>query len=258
MDNTADEIFSYNGILTTLTHLNLHFGLLRLGDWDGRDGIILRHDVDLDVRAALDLAEIEAASGILGTYFFLTTSENYNILASSNQTLIRKIMSLGFEIGLHFDPALYPGENGEGLATQAKREAKIIEDVTHSPVVSVSLHNPSVMGEYPIFPGWKNAYDAEIFNKDIYLSDSRMNFTSRPVEFFARSPDKIRQLLLHPMNYSKSGAGYPAPFVRHLGRVASSLDEIFSVNSRYREKVPHGILAHPLTSRFFSGDGDVD
>ena len=63
--------------------------------------------VDFDLQLALDLALFEKEIGIKSTYFILTTCESYNVLAEKNKEILKKIISLGHEIGLHFDPTLY-------------------------------------------------------------------------------------------------------------------------------------------------------
>ena len=68
---------------------------------------LLRHDVDLDIKPAYSLAIIENEYSIKSTFFFLTTSETYNVLSQKNRQLIKKIKALGHEIGLHFDTSVY-------------------------------------------------------------------------------------------------------------------------------------------------------
>ena len=44
-----------------------------------KKAVILRHDVDFDIPAAVRMAEIEHSMGISSTYFFLLSSDFYNI-----------------------------------------------------------------------------------------------------------------------------------------------------------------------------------
>jgi hypothetical protein len=71
---------------------------------------ILRHDIDFDPKKAEKLAEIESSfqkAEIHSTYFVLLTSNFYNILEKSNLRHLKKIISYGHEIGLHFDETQY-------------------------------------------------------------------------------------------------------------------------------------------------------
>ena len=45
----------------------------------GRGDLLLRHDVDLSLDAALRIAELEAAAGASATYFLMTESVFYNL-----------------------------------------------------------------------------------------------------------------------------------------------------------------------------------
>ena len=63
--------------------------------------LIVRHDVDMELSAALSIAELEAEDGIKATYFFLVRSELYNAASQAGSSAIRRISALGHHIGLH-------------------------------------------------------------------------------------------------------------------------------------------------------------
>ncbi|MGC9151922.1 MAG: hypothetical protein ACP5F6_09235 [Microbacter sp.] len=66
------------------------------GNKNGRF-VLLRHDVDACPECSLRMAEMEHAMAIQATYYF-------RIVAQSNQPeIIRKIVSLGHEIGYHYE-----------------------------------------------------------------------------------------------------------------------------------------------------------
>lgn len=198
---------------------------------------MLRHDVDFDVVPALRLAELEHAWGLQGSYFFMATAETYNLKALSVRRMVSQISFMGFEVALHFDPTVYGTAEHDALAQKAQDEAKVLEDIVGSPVVSLSLHNPSRSGQYPIIAGFNNAYKPDLFSQDRYLSDSRMKFHTEPAAFFSKMTQPLGQLLLHPMHYSPSGAGYPMQMIKYLERSAFRIDNNFLVNSEYRRLV---------------------
>ena len=59
--------------------------------------VILRHDVDLNEKAALRLAKNEKSWDIKATYYFRKRKEDFNI------KIIKKIAYLGHEIGYHYE-----------------------------------------------------------------------------------------------------------------------------------------------------------
>lgn len=54
-------------------------------NWNQYDQcVILRHDVDTDLRKALEMAKLECQYGIKSTYFVLLTSNFYNLYSYRN------------------------------------------------------------------------------------------------------------------------------------------------------------------------------
>ena len=70
-----------------------------------RGDLLLRHDVDLSLEAALAMAELEAELEAPATYFLMTRSEFYNLDAPSGADAIERLRRLGHRVGLH---AVYP------------------------------------------------------------------------------------------------------------------------------------------------------
>lgn len=234
--------FTYRDIADLLAELDASYGLFPLSAWRGQCGIILRHDVDLDVHPAFELSRRELDRGIRGSFFFLVTASSYNCESRRNRSMIRQMADDGFEIGLHFDPSLYAEVSPEDLGVRARAEAAQLESICGRRVNSVSLHNPSVANEYPMLPGWLNAYDDAIFDPSIYLSDSRMSFRSDPRTFFERANERTHQLLLHPMHYAESEPLYPRAKLDLLKRIVDELDETFRPNSTYQARVGNRLI----------------
>src|SRR5205085_8345871 len=79
--------------------------------------LFLRHDVDLSLEAALELARLEHGRGARATYFLMTESVFYNLLSPVGERALRELRELGHAVGLHavhprgelddrFDPVL--------------------------------------------------------------------------------------------------------------------------------------------------------
>ncbi|MGE5363054.1 MAG: hypothetical protein ACM3SM_02905 [Bacteroidota bacterium] len=208
-------------------------------NWKGDKVYLLRHDVDFDIKLAHNLAVIENEMGITSTYFILTTCETYNIFSPNNKKYLRDIAGMGHEVGLHFDPTQY----SEELEKYVKKEIEFLSDASQYEVKSISLHNPSVHGFYPIFEGYVNAYDPHVFSDSNYISDSRFLFRGKDIFEFIRNIDKsMLQILLHPMHYSETGDGYDKIVVDHIVRYMKEIHNTFGVNSTYIEQVGDDII----------------
>ena len=72
------------------THRILRFADLADSEPDG-PFCILRHDVDYSPAAALRLAEQESARGVRATYFLLTGTSYYNLLAPEHAHVARAL-----------------------------------------------------------------------------------------------------------------------------------------------------------------------
>ena len=66
--------------------------------------IIFRADVDRSPKKALEMAKIMAELDIKATYFFRLHSQYYNLLSFNNLYILKRIRSIGFEVGLHSEP----------------------------------------------------------------------------------------------------------------------------------------------------------
>src|SRR5215467_14865653 len=67
--------------------------------------LLLRHDVDVSLNAALRLAELEAEAGAGATYFLMTRSVFYNLASAEGERALTRLRELGHRVGLH---AVYP------------------------------------------------------------------------------------------------------------------------------------------------------
>jgi hypothetical protein len=226
-----DALFQTSELRAFLTQHKRHLFPLRDAQ---KTGIVLRHDVDLELGPARALADLEMAVGVRSTLFFLTTAETYNVRARTARAQLRSLVDDGFEVGLHFDPTFYPEASETQLAACAKAEAALLEDSCGAAVESLSLHNPTLLGRFPLIAGFRNAYDPSLFSKERYLSDSGMQFRSDPYTFFQSADTCLMQLLLHPIHYTESGRRYPSQMVAYVRRQAQVVHEAFLPSSVYR------------------------
>jgi hypothetical protein len=141
--------------------------------------LLLRHDVDMSLSAALTMAELEAEAGVAATYFLMTLSEYYNLDARSGVATISRLRELGHRVGLH---GVYP------VATLDDR---------FDPVIAWHTPDP----EYMTLPveGAVNVMQPEFFQPDRYRSDSNQHWRSGcPHEDLAARRFEWVQVLVHP------------------------------------------------------------
>jgi hypothetical protein len=153
-----------------------------------RDGdLILRHDVDLSLAAALAMAQVESEEGAWSTYFLMTCSIFYNLASKEGVAAIDRLRELGHRVAHH---AVWPD---------------IDLDDRFDPVVA--WHNPDP--EYMRAPvdGAVNVMEAPYFDPDHYRSDSNQHWRSGcPHEQLARGDFEWLQLLTHPEIWAYDGA----------------------------------------------------
>jgi len=236
-------IFKYSQYKKFLEYVISVCNIFPLRVWQGQKGVILRHDVDLDIEPAYRLMKVEQEAGVYSSFFILTTCHTYNIASKKNRTMLREMADAGFEVGLHFDPMIYDKLSVDDLSRMVRKEADVLADVVGHKVVSVSLHRPSIYQQYPLFPDFLNAYDSVIFNEGVYMSDSRMILRQSPYDFVSDAKDKIKQLLLHPLHFTPDGGDYRIIMHRYARRFLNEIDEDFSIgNQTYARDIGKGAV----------------
>jgi hypothetical protein len=164
-------------------------GGYRSAFFDGapHDGdLLLRHDVDLSLDAALRMAELEAEEGAVATYFLMTESVFYNLASSEGRDALERLRRLRHRVGLH---AVWP-----------KAELDERFDPT------VAWHNPDP--EYMTAPvdGAVNVMGDTWFSPATYRSDSNQRWRHGcPHQELAAGEFPWLQLLTHPEIWAYPG-----------------------------------------------------
>jgi hypothetical protein len=157
-------------------------GGYRFGRFEGEPQpghVYLRHDVDLSLGAALQLAEAEADAGARATYFLMTQSVFYNLGSSEGRRALNRLRELEHGVGLH---AVWPN---------------LELDDRFDPVVAWHNPNPDYMSE-PL-EGVVNVMQPPFFDPDRYRSDSNQRWRSGcPHEELRAGTFPWLQLLTHP------------------------------------------------------------
>lgn len=165
--------------------------------------VIMRHDVEFSVPAALRLAEIDASEGVASTFFLLQTSD-YNPFEEEEAGRIRRILDLGHDIGIHYDAALL-----ERLEVDPKEvvqaQVNLLEAFFKTTVFAMSSHLPMRSGTTFSLPGVLDVYDPLYMVDMKYLSDSTQQWREGVVTDNLNRHDRIHLLtheyIWHPFGW---------------------------------------------------------
>ena len=148
--------------------------------------VLLRHDVDLSLDAAVQMAELEHGLGASATYFLMTDSVFYNLGSRAGRDALERLRGLGHAVGLH---AVHP---------------RATLDDRFDPVIAWHNPDPEYMSE-PV-AGAVNVMQAPWFTRGHYRSDSNQHWREGcPHEELARGAFEWLQLLVHPEIWVYSG-----------------------------------------------------
>jgi len=169
--------------------------------------LVLRHDVDADMRAAARLAIWEQTLGVCSTYLVMLQSPLYNLFSRDSCQTIDAILSAGHELGLHFDVA-FNESRSQDLTDIIDSQAQAISDFFSVPVTTFSAHQPTARALDPeSYTGsLVSCYTHPIMKRLAYFSDSNREREIEQVVDLAKTQltEPIEcapgiQLLIHPM-----------------------------------------------------------
>jgi hypothetical protein len=141
--------------------------------------LLVRHDVDLSLEAALVVAEAEAEEGAWSTYLLMARSSFYNLASKEGELAVARLLELGHRIGHH---AVYP---------------EVDLDERFDAVAA--WHNPDPAFMQSEIPGAVNVMRPPYFDPSRYRSDSNQNWRNGcPHHALARAEFDWLQLLIHP------------------------------------------------------------
>lgn len=161
--------------------------------------IFLRHDIDVSVSMALQMAELEAELGVRSTYFVLPNSPLYNLLEDEVIEILIKIRDMGHWTGLHVDLPNTPLFKNATIKKITNILFKSFSSlVPFEPVISYHRPTRDVFGLK--FESFANTYEDRFFKDIKYLSDSRKNWREGcPCQAILEGKYQQLQLLTHPI-----------------------------------------------------------
>jgi hypothetical protein len=211
------------------TALNKGYAFVHYENVDQHDKcILMRHDVDVDVRFAVEVAGIESSFGVSATYFLMLRNPLYNLLSSQIRECVAEMVNLGHHIALHFDVSQYPGLEDRDLLPAITAELALMREILPDATLSrcVSFHKPSAyfLSSEIETDAFFGAYNRRFFRDMRYIADSggrwreesilelierddtaKIHFNSHPIWWVspgATVQDKLNGYLIHRLRHA--------------------------------------------------------
>ena len=188
--------------------------------------LVNRIDVDLKIDRLNYIYDIFEALGVKASIYLRLHSPAYNLLSFGNIAIIKKLISIGCEIGLHTEL-----EDAAGYCLIERKELLRQEIKLFEAVFGVKIFGTASHGDMTHFNNldfWKThtaeefqllyeAYDEKLWNHCRYVSDSEWtrwksyengilikNDKRTPIEHMDDDKPKVLQLLTHPESWYKA------------------------------------------------------
>jgi len=167
-----------------------------------RPKFIIRHDIHESLLRGLELAKIENEHSVRASYMIDTLSPNFNLKEKENVSIIKEIINLGHEAGLHVNQSLPDITDPKGLDLKTDEivsQCRYLEGVIEKNIPSVSF--PLQYSNIPkdsFFIRKKVSASSKILMEeslsDINDLDNHHMFLSK----IKKRDKKILQVLIHP------------------------------------------------------------
>jgi len=191
--------------------------------------VIMRHDVDVDLHYARELALIESRHGVKSTYFLMLRNPLYNLLSPGALKCLRSILDHGHHVGVHFDVSAYRELDWPGLLKAIRDELFLLKHLAGASQVSrcVTFHKPNrhILNAEISTDEFFSGYNRSFFRDIRYIADSggnwreesilelirgtqhpKIQFTSHPLWWIApgrTQSEKLAALLEHRAAYAE-------------------------------------------------------
>ena len=202
--------------------------------------VLLRHDIDLSIPSALEIALIEQNFSFKSTFFINIHSDFYNVFEKKSILALRKIIDLDHAIGIHFDSKFWDIKKETELENRLLLEKTIIKDFLGVEPKAFSFHNPTkeiLLYDSDTYAGLKNAYSNDLKKTYKYCSDSNGYWRHENMfDIVSEGNYKHLHLLTHP-GWWRNDAIDPREKVYKIIKdrgegVLRDYDEILEINDR--------------------------
>lgn len=183
-------LIGYSNLLARLQGLRVP--VISLHEFaDGDRGVWLRHDVELDLGAAIAVARVENSAGFRSSYFVCPESPFIDAGNGNLRDWARELKGLGHSVSLHM-------LLGAGIGALQERVEEAAWKVGIDPPESLTFHAPGLDAEILAqAPGGELVYGRLGAQRCVYLSDSTSRWrwgSPWDVDLLG----KPSQLLTHP------------------------------------------------------------
>lgn len=188
--------------------------------------LLIRHDVDSSPWHALAMAEIEHRLGIRSSYFILMHCPFYNPGAPPHWDYLRKIIDLGFEVGLHYDTEFFE-KRGMDPLEGVLGDAAALESILRIKIVSVSQHRPASgtflkrLNEFYV-----DAYNEDLVHNLCYISDSGFRWRGKSLADLLGEENRIHALI-HPLTWSYADLDMAGTYRRIAEEIGADVRKAF-------------------------------
>ena len=161
--------------------------------------VYLRHDVDIHTSLILEMARIEKAHGIQATYYIPLTL-HFNLFYPPNQHVLKELLSLGHEVGLHYDLQTYPSDPVEERG-HLEWEVSVLYRLIGQPIRTIVMHQPHTGQSDPFrtLDEYIHPHDPRYQDDLLYASDScRAWRDENLLQCFGSNPPRRLMLNTHP------------------------------------------------------------
>jgi glycosyltransferase involved in cell wall biosynthesis len=187
--------------------------------------LILRHDIDISIKDALEMAKIEKSMNIKSTYFVLFSCKFYNLFEPENMAILREISEMGHEIGLHYHLTAYARYNQAPQKT-LQLEANLLEQFLGKKVDSIARHGLWARDPFALSRQFINA-NQPYYRADLFVHESnRAWVTLENLSILLNTPLKRVQLLVHPENWQKDKVNREELLERHVQNLKNNAEGI--------------------------------
>ncbi len=198
----SDFTLKNYGKMLCIAKQNYEFSTYSSIPW-GKRFILWRHDCDFSLNRARELASIEAAEGVKTTYFLNLHSEFYNLFEKSQHSLVTDIISMGHDVGLHFQTNFYKSFVNEAeLENSLSSEITTLQQLFGVKPSAFSFHNPTqkdLKFNREVYGGLINCYSKRFTNEVGYYSDSNGYWRFKKLaDVLSDAEDHCLQVLTHP------------------------------------------------------------
>jgi hypothetical protein len=189
----------YRIMLDAFHSAGYQFGLIAEKEISHRT-VYLRHDVDFFLDGWMSIPESEAAVGARATYYILVG--HYDLSSSRALNTMKRLVTLGHEIGLHYDTRRYPAD-ADTARERMTAEIEVLQGITGRNIRTVTRHNVFLKAHEPArVAGLIDPYDPDYLSDMTYISDSVRSWRDyRLLECFGPVPPHQVVLLTHPESW---------------------------------------------------------